>query len=200
MKRNLDETARRFDDMSSSYDDDRSGRHRETADRVVELARDDASGDEVVVDVGAGTGAVALELAPHVECVVGLDISEGMLEKARKKARELGVENVEFREGRFRDLGVESADVVVSSFALHHLDDSEKRDAVEEIRDVLDGEGHVVIGDLLVFDGEVDAAYYDPEVDDPCDAEYLVRVFRDLGFEAHCERLGEMTGVVEAWL
>lgn len=200
MKRDIDETARRFDDMSSTYDDTRSRRHRETADRVVELAREDASGDEVVVDVGAGTGGVALELAPHVERVVGLDISEGMLEEARRKARERGLGNVEFRRGRFRDLGVESADVVVSSFAMHHLDDREKRDAVEEIRRVLDGEGHVVIGDLLVFDGEVDAAYYDPEVDDPCEAEYLVRVFEDLGFEAHCERLGDMTGVVEAWL
>lgn len=200
MKRDIDETARRFDDMSEGYDEERSRRHRETAARVVELAREDVEGDEVVVDVGAGTGAVALELAPHVERVVGLDISEGMLEEARKKARERCVENVEFRRGRFRDLGVESADVVVSSFAMHHLDDREKRDAVEEIRRVLGGEGHVVIGDLLIFDGEVDVAYYDPEVDDPCEAEYLVRVFRDQGFEAHCERLGEMTGVVEAWL
>lgn len=199
MKRDLDETAERFDGMSGSYDDGRSKRHRETAARVVELTRDAAEGDEFVVDVGTGTGAVALELAPYVGRVVGLDISEGMLEEARRKAKEKGIDNVEFRIGRFRNLGVEEADVVVSSFAMHHLDDQEKRDAAEEIRRALGEDGRVVVGDLYVFDGEVDADYYDPRVDDPCSVDYLVGVFEDLGFTARSERLGEMTGVVEAW-
>lgn len=200
MKRGLDETAQRFDGMSGSYDEERSDRHRETAARVVELSLKNLSGDELVVDVGTGTGVVALELAPYVDRVVGVDISTGMLEEARRKARERDVDNIEFRRGRFRELGVDDADVVVSSFAMHHLNDEEKRDAVGEVRRVLGSSGNVVIGDLLIFDDVIDTDYYDPEVDDPCKAEYLKGVFRAAGFEARVERLGRMTGVVEACL
>ncbi len=56
----------------------------------------------MVLDLGTGTGAIALALAPDAKRVVGRDISEGMLEQARDQAAGSGVENVDFGDGRFR--------------------------------------------------------------------------------------------------
>ncbi|MDY7081026.1 MAG: class I SAM-dependent methyltransferase, partial [Halobacteria archaeon] len=144
MKRSIDETADRFDDMSDEYDDMATEAHSDAAARVVELALQDIDPSTTVLDIGAGTGAVTLELAPHVSHITALDISEGMLEKAREKAEERGIENVNFREGRFRSLGDIEVDIVVSNFAMHHLNDEEKKEAVEEIRSVLADRGRAV--------------------------------------------------------
>lgn len=205
MKRSVDETADRFDEMSDEYDAARSDDAVRCAERVAERAVEGATGDEAVVDVGAGTGAVTFRVAPHVERVYALDISDGMLKKARKKAEERGVTNVEFGRGRFRDLEAEfdlpSVDLVVSNFAMHHLSDDEKADAVDEILRVLAGDGRVVLGDVIIFDEEeVSADYYDPEVDDPATVERLVSIFEERGFSVRAERVGPMAGVVEARL
>lgn len=209
MKRSLEDTAERFDAMSASYDEDRSLQQRYTPIRVTEAALGLADPDDLVVDVGTGTGTVALHVAPHVGEVVGLDVSEGMLARAREKAEETGIGteetaigNVRFAEGRFRDLeasvALDDVDLVTSNFAMHHLSDEEKREAVDEIARVLAPDGTVVIGDLVIFDDPVDAGHYDPDVDDPSDAAFLERIFRDAGFDVTVTRLDAMLGLVVA--
>jgi ubiquinone/menaquinone biosynthesis C-methylase UbiE len=216
VKRSLDDTAERFDAMSASYDEDRSLQQRYTPIRVTEAALGLADTDDLVVDVGTGTGTVALHVAPHVGEVVGLDVSEGMLGRAREKAEEAGVGaeeagigteetaigNVRFAEGRFRDIeasvALDDVDLVTSNFAMHHLSDEEKREAVDEIARVLAPDGAVVIGDLVIFGDPVDAGHYDPDVDDPSTAAHLERIFRDAGFDVTVTRLDAMIGLVVA--
>jgi ubiquinone/menaquinone biosynthesis C-methylase UbiE len=206
MKRSIEETAERFDEHSTDYDETRPERTVATARRVVERALADADGTETVVDIGAGTGAVTLALADQVGHVHALDISDGMLDRARTKAGERAVENVTFGHGTFRhpdetvDLP-ETVEVVVSNFAMHHLDDGEKADAVERIADLLAGGGRFVLGDVIIFDeADVSVEYYSPEVDDPATVEYLVDTFDSHGFAVETEQVGPMAGVVEARL
>jgi SAM-dependent methyltransferase len=52
------------------------------------------AGDGPVLDLGCGTGRVALDLADHGVPVVGLDIDEVLLEELRRRAGELPVETV----------------------------------------------------------------------------------------------------------
>ena len=57
---------------------------------------------ERVLDVGCGCGQATLQLAERVGAtgsVLGSDISEPMLARARERAGEAGLENVEFRQG-----------------------------------------------------------------------------------------------------
>ena len=79
------------------------------------------------VDVGCGGGDTTVELARRVAPggrVVGVDIDGVKLELARAEARELGVQNVEFRLADIRQTtGAPEFDVVYSRFLLTHLDD-----------------------------------------------------------------------------
>lgn len=72
-----------------------------------------ASDPKTVADLATGTGDVALALcrALPASTVMGLDISEGMLDKARAKAAEAGTENVTFAKADALDSGLPDASV-----------------------------------------------------------------------------------------
>jgi ubiquinone/menaquinone biosynthesis C-methylase UbiE len=57
-----------------------------------------------VLEIGAGTGNIALHIAPHVGSVVGVDISPEMVKEAERKRSDLGISNVEFQVGDAYDL------------------------------------------------------------------------------------------------
>ena len=79
------------------------------------------TGDECVLDVGTGAGALALALAPHVHHVVGLDRVPELLAEARERARTHG--NVELVEGDAAALPFadESFDLACTMRTLHHV-------------------------------------------------------------------------------
>jgi len=91
---------------------------------------------ESVLDVGAGTGFLSIMLAEMGYEVVGLDISEEMLRRARKKAADRGVK-VEFKLGDAEDLPFDagSFDAVVNRAVLWSLPNPEK--AIREWKRVL---------------------------------------------------------------
>jgi ubiquinone/menaquinone biosynthesis C-methylase UbiE len=92
-----------------------------------------------VLDIGTGTGVVALDAASRVSpggCVVGIDLSQGMLAVARQHAARYR-DTLEFREMDAEQLafGDSSFDSVVSLFALLHFPDPLR--ALREIHRVL---------------------------------------------------------------
>jgi SAM-dependent methyltransferase len=74
-----------------------------------------------VADLGCGTGAAAMALAPHVAQVIGVDASDEMLASAR--ARSTGARNIEWRAGTLEDLPLPpaSVDAAVMLLVLHHV-------------------------------------------------------------------------------
>jgi SAM-dependent methyltransferase len=198
MKKTIDEHAARFSEAASSYDDEQdSTEYLACADLVVENAAPDA--DDVVLDLGTGTGAIALALAPDAKRVVGRDISEGMLAEARSKAEAAGIDNVEFGEGSFREPNYDGqVDIVTSNFAMHHLSDDEKREAIAIIAD-LDPD-RFVLGDVMFFgEPDPDEPFYSPEFDDPATVGLLVDSLTDEGFVlTGVERVHEQVGVLVA--
>ncbi len=118
-------------------------------DRVVELAG--PTGDDHVVDLGAGTGLLTLALAPRVREVIAVDISERMLERLDDAAAADGVYNVEPLVADLRRLPLEdeSATLVVSNYAFHHLDDPGKELALAEARRILRPGGRLVMCDMM---------------------------------------------------
>ncbi|MAM87869.1 MAG: SAM-dependent methyltransferase [unclassified Hahellaceae] len=83
--------------------------------------------DWSVLEFGCGTGSTALIHAPHVREIIATDISGKMLEIARSKARDAGIENVEFQQGTLDSLKFEPEhfDAVLGLNILHLLEDVE---------------------------------------------------------------------------
>ena len=106
---------------------------------------------ERVVDLGSGGGfdcfVAARQVGPE-GYVVGVDMTREMLEKARNAAVELGLTNVEFREGLIEDLPVEKewADVVISNGVINLCAD--KRLVFAEIQRVLRPGGILQFADI----------------------------------------------------
>ena len=197
MTPSIDDHAARFDEKAASYDDAKSEEYRACASLVVEHAA--PGSDDTVLDLGTGTGAIALALADDAGRVIGRDISEGMLNQAREKAREQGIENVEFGEGRFREPNVPAdvdIDIVTSNFAMHHLSDEEKREAIEVIAAL--EPRRFVLGDVMLFvEADPSAPFYSPEVDDPATVGVLADAFTDAGFALTAvERVHDQVGVL----
>ncbi len=82
------------------------------------------------MDLGAGTGALSLRLAPKVRRVIARDISEQMLKVAREKAQKKKVKNIDFDFGSFSEPNCGEKVDIVSNLAFHHLTDEEKRKAI----------------------------------------------------------------------
>lgn len=106
---------------------------------------------ERVVDVGSGSGFDAVVAAGQVGPggrVVGVDMTEEMLTKARGTARALGLVHVEFREGLAEELPVPDrwADVVISNGVLNLCAD--KAAVFAEIRRVLRRGGVLQFADI----------------------------------------------------
>ncbi|WP_435358544.1 class I SAM-dependent methyltransferase [Haloarchaeobius sp. DFWS5] len=184
MKRPIEDHAARFDEMAGRYDDEvnNTDEYRACVSLVLEHALDDLTDEDTVLDLGCGTGAIGLSLADAAGNVVCRDISDGMLEQAREKAADAGLDNVDVGEGSFREPNYDGeVDVVVTNFAMHHLSDEEKREAIQVIADLKPRK--FVLGDVMFFgEPNPDEPFYSPEVDDPSTVGHLADAFTDAGF------------------
>lgn len=107
--------------------------------------------DDVVVDIGAGTGLLTLALAPHVAKVWAIDTSQAMIDYLSTKAASGHLDNVEAATATAVSLPLvdRSATLVVSNYCFHHLSDAEKERGISEVFRVLRPGGRAVIGDMM---------------------------------------------------
>jgi ubiquinone/menaquinone biosynthesis C-methylase UbiE len=107
---------------------------------------------ETIVDLGSGAGNdvfVARSIVGEEGRVIGIDMTEEMIDKAVINNSKLGFENVEFRLGDIENMPVEtdSVDVVVSNCVLNLVPDKTK--AFKEIYRILKPGGHFCVSDIV---------------------------------------------------
>jgi arsenite methyltransferase len=145
---------------------------------------------DVVVDLGSGAGNdcfVARAIVGETGSVIGIDMTEAMIQKAKVNAEKLKFDNVEFRLGEIEKipLSANRADVVVSNCVLNLVPDKNK--AFAEIFRILKKGGHFSISDVVLA-GELpeglrhDAEMYAGCVSGAIQKEEYLRLIKENGF------------------
>jgi SAM-dependent methyltransferase len=139
---------RDFDRAAASWDED---------PRRVKIAREVAAAirrevplgrEQALLDYGAGTGLVTLELAPLVASALAVDGSAKMLAMLERKIAAGSIGNVRTLELDLERGGVVAGrfDVIVSSMTLHHV--REPAALLGSLRDSLEPDGTLALADL----------------------------------------------------
>jgi ubiquinone/menaquinone biosynthesis C-methylase UbiE len=151
------EVERAFTAQADGFED-RSRNQVFTSDARWVFERLPVGPGDLVLDVAAGTGHAARQLAPTARAVVALDATQAMLARGHAQAVSEGIGNVVFTRGDATALPFldRSFDVVVCRFAAHHFE--RPGDVVAEMARCAHAGGYVALVDLLAEDDTAIAA------------------------------------------
>jgi SAM-dependent methyltransferase len=146
---------------------------------------------ETVVDLGSGAGIDAFLSANKVSKsgkVIGIDMTDEMLYKARKNAKEGNYTNVEFRKGDIENnipVDNNTVDAVISNCVINLT--SDKTGAFREVHRILKQGGRMVISDLVtdreIEHGQVNADQWCSCIDGALTKENYIQSIKKAGFE-----------------
>jgi arsenite methyltransferase len=147
---------------------------------------------ETVVDLGSGAGIDVFLSAKKVTVdgrVIGIDMTDEMLERARRNAKEHGYTNVEFRKGDIEQripVDDNTADVVISNCVINLT--MNKVDAFKEVYRILkQGGGRMLISDLVtdteIASTDADAQMWSSCIDGALTKERYIESIRQAGFQ-----------------
>ncbi len=143
---------KRFDSVAREYDTPDKIKRSE---KLVEFIFDNlpVSKNWKVLDFGCGTGITALMFSPNVSCVVGTDLSKGMLEVFKEKIEKNKVKNIKIynKDILKSPLAEKDFDLIITSMTFHHIENIKK--ALEILKNYLKSGGYIVISDLEKEDG-----------------------------------------------
>lgn len=115
-------------------------------DEVYNIVRE--SDAKKVLDAGFGTGIVTRKLYNDGYTIYGVDASEQMVEAGRENMPDAKLVVADYSMGLPLALTNETYDMIISTYALHHLDRFEKVNLILDMLRLLPAGGKVVIGDL----------------------------------------------------
>lgn len=172
-----------YDAVATAYDavfDDIAVRRDEV--RWLEQRLDAHGGRPRVLDIGCGNGALLQRLAPRIEDALGLDASAGMIDRARRRCRDLSHLRFERVHGPQIPADDASIDVAISMLSFRYLDWDP---LMAELSRVMRPRGRLLVIDM---------------VDQPVDARHVPRMMLDklrtsvraLGVSGYRGRLSDM--------
>jgi len=148
---------------------------------------------ETIVDLGSGAGIdvfLASKLAGNEGKIIGIDMTDEMLEKARKVAIKNNYKNVEFRKGDIEErIPIEnnSVDAVISNCVINLT--SNKTNSFKEVYRILkkEGKGRIIISDLIttkeISKDDINADNWCSCIDGALTKENYLKSIRDAGFQ-----------------
>ena len=101
-----------------------------------------------ILDIGFGTGVLTKKLYDDGHEIYGIDFSERMIEIAKEKMPSSRLYQHNISRGlpeEFKDI---QFDYIISTYAMHHLEDEEKIKLINELDKHLYIDGEIIIGDV----------------------------------------------------
>ena len=144
-----------FNSWAKSYDDDVKKDNGELKiyknyelilQSIYDLVEDLNKKNSKILEIGVGTGNLASKFLNSNYDIVGIDQSREMLSVAKEKYPSLKVRLGEFLKIPYDN---KSFDIIISTYAFHHLNEREKCIAIEEMIRALKDNGVIIIGDLM---------------------------------------------------
>lgn len=138
-----------FVDLAPEWD--KANERVQNARRIAEKIKRtfDLTGNEHIMDFGAGTGLLSEGLADHVQKITAIDYSEAMLVEFEKKSWPCETELIPI------DLTVATLDFqfdgIISSMTMHHIDDVPSM--ISKMYNMLHPGGFIALGDLELEEG-----------------------------------------------
>ena len=139
-----------FADKSQEWDGNPVLQQLSTNVSKAMMANTTLNSDMTLIDFGAGTGLIASAVAPKVNKVFAVDISQSMLEQLAAKAHLKGIVEPICQDITQSPLNVE-VDGIVSAMALHHVEDTQN--CLDTFAKHLKKGGFVALADLDTEDG-----------------------------------------------
>ena len=102
----------------------------------------------LVLDIGIGTAVLSHRLYDNGHSIDGLDFSAKMIEIAQAKMPKANVLECDFSAGLPKEIKEKKYDFIVSTYALHHLNDDEKLTFIKELLPLITDNGKIFIGDI----------------------------------------------------
>ncbi|MDP4092068.1 MAG: class I SAM-dependent methyltransferase [Bacillota bacterium] len=101
-----------------------------------------------ILDIGFGTGVLTNRLYNDGACIYGIDFSQKMTDIAGEKMPGARFIRWDFNLGLPPELDSEKFDYIISTYAIHHLDDYKKVQFIKKLKKSLAEKGKIVIGDI----------------------------------------------------
>ena len=101
-----------------------------------------------VLDIGFGTGVLTQKLYDDGYKITGIDFSEHMIEIAQEKMPEADLIQYDFTDGLPKILEDISFDWIISTYAIHHLTDEQKKLFIHELMEHITAGGSIIFGDV----------------------------------------------------
>jgi len=101
-----------------------------------------------VLDIGIGTGTLALKLYEGGNKITGIDFSKEMLAIASPKMPDGEFYQFDFAQGLPPEIANKKYDFIISTYALHHLTDPLKVSFIKSLLGHLNDNGLILIGDI----------------------------------------------------
>lgn len=148
---------------------------------------------DIVLDLGAGAGIDAILAAKKVGetgRVIGVDMTEEMVEKAKANAEKVGIKNAEFLLGEIENLPIEdnSVDTIITNCVINLTPDKAK--TFGEAYRVLKPGGKIYLSDIVLLEELTEEQRNNKELISGCVAGALLRddylnKIKDAGFNVH---------------
>ncbi|MCI8290858.1 MAG: class I SAM-dependent methyltransferase [Clostridia bacterium] len=106
------------------------------------------SSAENILDIGFGTGTLTTKLYENGCNIFGQDFSNKMIELAKAKMPKSKLFEGDFSKGLVNELKKQKYDAIIATYSLHHLEDEEKINFINELLSLLNENGKIYIGDV----------------------------------------------------